>query len=527
MFRKMLAAAALWAICLVFAAADTATAATPKRVALVVGNSAYRNAVALANPEQDARAVAAKLRGLGFVVIEGYDLDHDGLEDVVKDFSKAVRGADIGMFFYAGHGMQVNGRNYLVPVDAAFKDISALDFEAVPMDLVMRQMQNDVAVRLVVLDACRDNPLSKVLSRSMAGASRSTAVAEGLAAIKPEESGKGTAIIFATAPDQVALDGEGIHSPFTTALLGHIGDPDTDVQVMMTRVTGEVDAATKQQQRPWLNASLTGEVILNPQEKPAAEEATPATAAPVAAAAPAQDTLQKETVLYNLARESGLKEDYQAYLETFPNGLFAANARKQIERLEQSGTAVASLAPPAMPLAPPVGERSVATPEAPLDLPITDAVRALPADASTEEGLQLDKPKRAEIQVRLALAGFPPGSHDGSFGARTRRSLGAWQGSRGLTASGYLNQPQFEILMQQTEQAFSTAPPVQPAVRSVSAPQAAAPPRARPARTKQAAAKAGRPSRRSNTVVVRRRGGGNSEEVGRFFGGLVRGALRF
>ena len=277
-----------------------------KRVALVVGNSAYQNAVQLPNPERDAKAVADKLRKLGFVVVEGYDLSHDGFEDTIKDFSKAVRGADIGMFFYAGHGMQVSGRNYLVPVDAAFQDVTALDFEAIAMDVVTKQMQQDVAVRLVILDACRDNPLSKTLSRSMSGGTRSNAVAEGLAEVKLGDAGEGTAIIFATSPDEVALDGEGEHSPFTTALLNNIELPDTDLQVVMSRVTGEVYAATKQQQRPWINASLTGEVMLNPQAKAVAAKPGPDDAnATQPPAADSQETLQRETILYNLAREFG------------------------------------------------------------------------------------------------------------------------------------------------------------------------------------------------------------------------------
>jgi uncharacterized caspase-like protein len=494
---------------------ETVQAAAPeiggKRVALVIGNSAYKNAVRLPNPAKDAHSVAAKLRELGFIVVEGYDLDHEGMEDVVKDFSKAVRGADIGMFYYAGHGMQVNGKNYFVPVDAAFQDASALDFEAIPMELILRQMQNDVGVKLVILDACRDNPLSQTLSRSMAqsatGETRSIPpISEGLAEVKINDPGEGTAIIFATSPGDVALDGDGDHSPFTTALLDNISSPDTDLQVVMSRITGEVYENTKHKQRPWINASLTGEVLLN--AKTAAPASQPQQPSAEAAKPQANDTatLERETALYNLARDSGQKEDYLAYLEVFPNGLYAVNARKQIERIDQGqdgkGSEVASVNPTAQPDG---SSRSVAQP--PLDLPITDAVKAAPANQFTEDALGFDRQKRQEIQTRLTLAGFAIKSPDGSFGGKTRMAIQAWQSSRGLPASGYLNQPQFEILTQQTQAAFAAyVPPVNPVAQE------------------QPAA----PVKRHERPVVRRQvheGAPGSDDFGRFVGGVMRGVL--
>lgn len=511
--RTFLLSAAALAAGAILAAAP-ASASTDKRVALVVGNSAYQSAVRLPNPERDAKAIADKLRKLGFIVVEGYNLDHDAMEETVKDFSTAVRGADIGLFFYAGHGMQVNGQNYLVPVDATFKDISALDFEAIPMDLISKQMQYDVDVRLVVLDACRDNPLAKTLSRSMAGTTRSNAVTEGLAEVKIGDAGEGTAIIFATSPDEVALDGDGEHSPFTTALLENIDAPDTDLQVVMSRVTGAVYASTKQQQRPWINASLTGEVYLNPQAKAAAAatEASPTIAAP---AQPA-DSLERDTALYNLARQSGAREDYEAYLETFPNGLYANNARKQLERLDNATgqqPRVAAVAPtPETATPPPSADpaRSVASPV--VDLPVTDAVRAMPASKETEDELEFDRAKRAEIQTRLKLAGFLQGGADGSFGPKSRGAIGAWQVSRGLNQSGFFNQPQYEIFMQQTQAAFAANEPTQPSASSGGKQE-----------VKQKNAGRKQVVRKTERRKVRQ--GNNAERVGRFLGGVVRGAL--
>ena len=406
------------------------TANADKRVALVVGNSAYQNAVQLPNPERDAKAVADKLRKLGFVVVEGYDLSHDGFEDTIKDFSKAVRGADIGMFFYAGHGMQVSGRNYLVPVDAAFQDVTALDFEAIAMDVVTKQMQQDVAVRLVILDACRDNPLSKTLSRSMSGGTRSNAVAEGLAEVKLGDAGEGTAIIFATSPDEVALDGEGEHSPFTTALLNNIELPDTDLQVVMSRVTGEVYSATKQQQRPWINASLTGEVMLNPQAKAVAAKHGARRCRCDAAARRGQpgNAAARDDPLQPCAR-IGRGGGLPGVSGSLPERAFRRECA-QAARAADPGSAGKAGRELRRPSTQPVA-RTVA-PDV-IELPVTDVVKAMPSNSETEDGLEFDRAKRVEIQTRLNLAGFKISSSDGSFGRKTRTAIQAWQTSRGLS----------------------------------------------------------------------------------------------
>jgi uncharacterized caspase-like protein len=434
----------------------TSQASVGKRVALVIGNSAYRNVMPLPNPERDGRAVAAKLKELGFIVVEGYDLDQASFTTKIRDFSMAVRNADIGLVYYAGHGMQVNGRNYLVPVDAAFADASSLDFEAVPMDLVMRQMQGDVGVSVVILDACRNNPFSEILARSMSLASRSTALHEGLAEVKVSDAGKGTAIIFATSPDEVALDGDGGHSPFTAALLNRIDAPNTDLQVVMARITGDVYSATNKTQRPWMNASLTGEVLLNPTSTAKVEtkpkDAQTVTPAPATDASKEADTLNRETALYNLARQSGAREDYLAYLETFPNGLYAANARMQLQRLDAEAAAKTQETKVA------AVDRTGVADTTPTQ-PAADAVKSMPANKDTEAELRLDRNKLREIQARLNIAGFDTGTPDGNFGRRSRNAVANWQSSKGFPATGYFNQSQLDMLSLQTEAALSSYTP--------------------------------------------------------------------
>src|SRR3981189_583587 len=197
-----------------------------KRVAFVVGNSAYKNVAPLPNPAIDAKSMAKLLRNVGFDVREGANPTRDKMTEKLLDFGKKAEGADVALFFYAGHGIAVNGVNYLLPVDADIK--SEMDVKlgsAINIDLTLEQTMADAKVKLVFLDACRDNPFAgKIKSNS---ATRSVSVASGLAEMK---SGEGTLIAFATGPGQTALDGEvGTNSPFTRALMANIASPGVEI----------------------------------------------------------------------------------------------------------------------------------------------------------------------------------------------------------------------------------------------------------------------------------------------------------
>ncbi len=238
-----LAAAALWM--------PTVAAAASERVALVIGNAAYEHTDALRNPGNDAAAVAAALGRLGFEVVLGTDLDLDGLYDKLGEFDAASRGgADVTLFFYAGHGLQVEGRNWLAPVDAKLGSKLDLRRGAVELDTVLEHMRG--TKRLVYLDACRNNPLAGDLARSL-GLSRAAAAKRGLARVTGVP---GTLIGYATAPDDVAADGEGRNSPFTEALLAHIETPGLSVNDMFGEVSKAVVRATGGEQVPWSNSSL-------------------------------------------------------------------------------------------------------------------------------------------------------------------------------------------------------------------------------------------------------------------------------
>src|SRR6185436_10252266 len=179
-------------------------------------------------PKNDATDMAAALKALGFQVIDGFDLNKTASQQKVRDFSAALRTAAAGLFFYAGHGLQVAGANYLVPIDAKAETADALDWEMVRLDLVHRTMERATATNIMFLDACRNNPLARNLSRAMG--TRSTEIGRGLAAT---ESGVGTLISFSTQPGNVALDGTGRNSPFAFALIKHITSSTDDLGAIL------------------------------------------------------------------------------------------------------------------------------------------------------------------------------------------------------------------------------------------------------------------------------------------------------
>ena len=225
--------------------------ASERRVALVIGNAAYQHAPHLANPRNDASDVAASLEGFGFTVIKGFDLDKAAMDRMIREFAAALHQGDTGLFFYAGHGLQVAGINYLVPVDAELTAPSALDFEMVRLDVVQRSMERETATNILFLDACRDNPLVRNLARTMG--TRSAEIGHGLSVV---ESGIGTLISFSTQPGNVAFDGAGRNSPFTAALLRHIAEPGQDLSRLLISVRNDVIASTRNQQVPWEDSAL-------------------------------------------------------------------------------------------------------------------------------------------------------------------------------------------------------------------------------------------------------------------------------
>ena len=254
-----------WAIA-ILTLGSPASWAADNRVALVIGNSAYANANKLANPANDAADMGAHLKKLGFNVFLGLDLDKAGFDAKIRDFAAALEDSGTAILFYAGHGLQVGGQNFLVPVDAKLARERDLEFEAVKLDFILKQMElgRENKTNIVFLDACRDNPLSRSLARNMG--TRSTAVGQGLAQV---DAGVGTFIAYSTQPGNVALDGAGRNSPFTASLTQRMTEPGRNLTSVMIDVRKDVIASTSGKQVPWDHSALTGEFYFDPKSAPA------------------------------------------------------------------------------------------------------------------------------------------------------------------------------------------------------------------------------------------------------------------
>ena len=307
--------------------ASSNAAKADRRVAFVVGNGAYKNVAPLPNPPIDARAMASVLRNVGFDVVEGTNLSRDSMTQKLLEFGKKAQDADVALFFYAGHGIAINGTNYLLPVDADIK--SEMDVKlgsAINIDVTLDQTMSDAKVKLVLLDACRDNPFAAKI-RS-AATSRSVNVQSGLAEMKSSE---GTLIAFATGPGQTALDGqEGTNSPFTRALVANIAKPGVEIQQAMTQVRAQVNEETNKGQLPWGHTNLIGPVYLNPVAVPAEAPLAqaPNTPAPTASTAP-----EVELEFWRSVKDSSKPEELNAYLTNYPNGQFKPLALARIAAL--------------------------------------------------------------------------------------------------------------------------------------------------------------------------------------------------
>ena len=239
-----------------------------RRVALVIGNGGYSAFRSLPNAPSDARLVARSLGDLGFEVETLLDASRARLEAALQRLARASDGADLALLFYAGHGLQVGGENYLIPTDATLAGARSLDAEALPLPRVMRAVQG-ARLRLVFLDACRDNPLAGPMAWHAQEQAATRSLGRGLAPVAAADlgplAGLGTLISFSTAPGTVALDGAGQNSPFASALTGRLTTPGLEIAELLRLVRRDVYAATKGRQVPWDNSSLTVPVVLRPR----------------------------------------------------------------------------------------------------------------------------------------------------------------------------------------------------------------------------------------------------------------------
>jgi uncharacterized caspase-like protein/peptidoglycan hydrolase-like protein with peptidoglycan-binding domain len=440
--------AVLAALAVGFAAPVSLAAVSPtdKRVALVIGNGAYQNAVHLDNAVFDARAVADSFRKLGFQVVDGYDLDIGQMRSKVSEFSAALSDSKSAVIYYAGHGISVDEENYLVPTDIVLKSPTDLDLNAISVSLLLKQMKRDDRVNIVILDACRDNPFAAVLARQK---TRALVVERGLTPIDGDLA-RGTLIAFASDPKSSALDGPtGAHSPFTEAFLAHLFDAGVPIDTVMSRVRNDVWEKTGHHQLPWVNTSLIGEYELNPQptSEPAVEKAKPLTSL---AEPPADSRQAQENLLWESAQHSNLGADYQAYLSAFPGGVFAQMAKNRIASMESARTSAPAPAPQTLAMTEPTGPR-------------TDELKDNLATADTERALNLTPAGEKEVQQRLAALDLYKGPVTGALDPATRSALAEWQKKSGFAPTSFLDSEQVAALKTDSETEYQKYLAAQPA----------------------------------------------------------------
>ncbi len=286
-----------------------AMAETPpeRRVALVIGNSAYRNAPVLPNTMNDARDMAVALRKVGFEVVDGIDLDKRGMDAALTRFARLAQDADAAMFYFAGHGFQFNGENYLVPVEAKIEDEVGVQYETTRLNDVVTALNYAKGVKIMVLDACRNNPFVGLLAKRQA--TRGFSVGSGLA---PVQRAQGMVIAYATQANDVAADGAGRNSPFTAALVREIDQPGLEVAALFRRVQKSVYDTTAGRQTPELSLSLLGDFYLNREET--------------------------DADVWRRIRASDDPTALQAFIQRYPQSFFVIDARTRLDLLERRST---------------------------------------------------------------------------------------------------------------------------------------------------------------------------------------------
>jgi uncharacterized caspase-like protein len=289
----------------------------------VIGNSAYQKVAKLGNPANDAGAVATMLKSAGFTVDSRLNLTASELRKSLREFGGKSRDADVAIVYYAGHGIELDGTNYLIPIDASLEtDTDVLD-ETLPLDRVLHAVEPAKQLRLVILDACRDNPFAKTMKRTIA----SRAIGRGLAKVEP--TSPNTMIAFAAKAGSTASDGDSRNSPFAVALVEHLPKPGLDLRRAFGFVRDDVLKNTGNKQEPYVYGSLGGNDVPLIPAKPVASgpQADP------------QASVRRD---YELALQAGDRDAWEAFLQAYPDGFYANLAKVQLKKISAEETRVAA-----------------------------------------------------------------------------------------------------------------------------------------------------------------------------------------
>ncbi len=380
-----------------------------KRLALIVGMSNYVLAGTLPNAARDAEAFNTFLKGQGFETDLVLNADRRGLAGALSNFSRKIGPDDTALFYYAGHGMQLRGENFLVGTDAKLESEFDVPAETVALSEIIGALEKRARISMVFLDACRNNPLAEKLTREVEGATRGAAT-RGLAPIETQSGG--TLVAFAAAPGQVAADGTDGHSPFTRALIANLSGAGLEVGTAFKRVVRDVRKETKGKQQPQILSSLSLEFYFGPETAmPQPQAVQPSLAVP-AVAVPAADPEALEAEKdFKKALRVGTPRIWHFFIEKHRSGEYAQLARQTLSQIEPAATRNQS------------------------HLPQSVEARLLP-----------DTDRRRDVQLALAARGFDAGTADGVFGAKTRDAIKNYQNTKGQGGSRFITEKTAEAL---------------------------------------------------------------------------------
>ncbi|MGJ4891191.1 caspase family protein [Bradyrhizobium sp. HKCCYLRH3099] len=383
-----------------------------KRIALVIGNSAYKTVARLSNPANDAKLVGDMFRAAGFERVDTrLDLGVQEMRRALREFGARAREAEVAVIYYAGHGIELDGVNYLIPTDASLEADSDVLDEAIALERVLFAIEPAKQLRLVVLDACRDNPFAKTMKRSVA----SRSIGRGLAKVEP--ASPNTMIAFSAKAGSTAADGDASNSPFAQALVAHLPKPGLDLRRAFGFVRDDVLKATGYRQEPYVYGSLGGNDVA----------LVPAASAPSAAADP--DAAMRRD--YELAERIGSAAAFDAFIEKYPSGFYAALAKAQRAKLASGASGAAPPAAPEVTRSPPEppqraeAERPAASPD-----PVVVAALPTPADkpAATPPP---DLPRLLATELRRVGCSSADGG--GNWDGNARRALERFNKQAGTT----------------------------------------------------------------------------------------------
>ncbi len=447
MFRS---ATLIFAVC--FVVLSLALPAEARRIALVIGNSKYAHASVLPNPANDARDLSAAFQTLGYEVELVEDATRAALLDALRGFRAKSVGAEHAIIYYAGHGVEIDRQNFVVPVDAVLKADIDVEYETIPLDLMVAATSGATGLQLVVLDACRDNPFLDQMTRTMSTRS----IGRGLAIYEPDGN---SLVAYAAREGTVALDGAGQNSPYAMAFLSALQRPGLEIGQFFRQVRDSVIKETNGQQEPFLYGSLSAEPVffrpVNPDTPATAQVSSTPTAS---TSATANTLLNIDLAFWQSISDSDQVSDFEDYLSQFPEGRFRPLAKRRLAALTTSTEPARS-----------------ATIEAP-----TQPVAKAPALVLVpEEPVTLSRSEIRDLQARLNILGYRAGIEDGIAGRRTMSAIASYREARGIIGEAQIDRTFLTIIgtdVPDSQLAAYRAPkPQQKTTSTASKPKAAAP----------------------------------------------------